>query len=127
MARKQSSVLTDAELRPMEILWQRGPATVAQVTAALSESGILSYSTVLTTLRILERKGYVHHTKEGQAFVYHPVVERTQAQKSALGNLLSRFFDNSPELLVMNLLRTEKIDVEDLERIQRLIDEGDDP
>ena len=69
MARKQSSVLTDAELRPMDILWQRGPATVAEVTAALSESGILSYSTVLTTLRILERKGYVHHTKEGQAFV----------------------------------------------------------
>jgi predicted transcriptional regulator len=127
MARKQSPVLTDAELRPMEVLWQRGSATVAEVTAALSESGILSYSTVLTTLRILERKGYVHHTKEGQAFVYRPVVQRSQAQKSALGNLLSRFFDNSPELLVMNLLRTEKIDAEDLERIQRLILEGDDP
>jgi len=111
----------------MEVLWQLGSATVAEVTAALSESGILSYSTVLTTLRILERKGYVHHTKEGQAFVYHPVVQRSQAQKSALGNLLSRFFDNSPELLVMNLLRTEKIDAEDLERIQRLIVEGDDP
>jgi predicted transcriptional regulator len=127
MARKQSPVLTDAELRPMEVLWQRGSATVAEVTAALSESGILSYSTVLTTLRILERKGYVHHTKEGQAFVYRPVVQRSQAQKSALGNLLSRFFDNSPELLVMNLLRTEKIDAEDLERLQRLILEGDDP
>ena len=127
MARKQSPVLTDAELRPMEVLWQLGSATVAEVTAALSESGILSYSTVLTTLRILERKGYVHHTKEGQAFVYRPVVQRSQAQKSALGNLLSRFFDNSPELLVLNLLRTEKIDAEDLDRIQRLILEGDDP
>ena len=81
MARKQSPTLTDAELRPMEVLWQRGSATVAEVVEALPERLGLSYSTVLTTLRILEQKGYVRHTKEGQAYVYHPVVNRSQAQK----------------------------------------------
>ena len=86
----------------------------------------LIYSTVLTTLRILEQKGYVRHTKEGQAYVYHPVVNRSQAQKKALKHILSRFFNNSPELLVMNLLQTEQLDPEDLERIQRLINQGEE-
>jgi predicted transcriptional regulator len=66
MARKPSPTLTDAELRPMEILWKRGPSTVADVVNALPKKLGLSYSTVLTTLRILEQKGYVKHTKEGQ-------------------------------------------------------------
>jgi predicted transcriptional regulator len=127
MARKQSPTLTDAELRPMEVLWQRGSATVAEVVEALPERLGLSYSTVLTTLRILEQKGYVRHTKEGQAYVYHPVVNRSQAQKKAVKHILSRFFNNSPELLVMNLLETDQIDPEDLERIQRLINQGEQP
>jgi predicted transcriptional regulator len=124
MPRKQSPTLTDAELRPMEVLWQRGFATVAEVVEALPARLGLSYSTVLTTLRILEQKGYVRHTMEGQAYVYHPVVDRTQAQKKALTHILSRFFNNSPELLVMNLLETEQMDPEDLERIQKLINQG---
>ncbi len=108
----------------MEILWQRGSATVAEVHKALPKRLGLSYSTVLTTLRILEQKGYVTHSKEGQAFVYEPVVSRSQAQMKALGHVLSRFFENSPELLVMNLLNTEQIDAEDLQRIQKLIQQG---
>jgi len=108
----------------MEILWQRGSATVAEVHKVLPKRLGLSYSTVLTTLRILEHKGYVTHSKEGQAFVYEPVVSRSQAQKKALGHVLSRFFENSPELLVMNLLNTEQIDAEDLQRIQKLIQQG---
>ena len=110
----------------MEVLWQRGSATVAEVAEALPAHLGLSYSTVLTTLRILEQKGYVRHTKERQAYVYHPVVNRSQAQKKALKHILSRFFNNSPELLVMNLLQTERIDPEDLERIQRVINQGEE-
>jgi predicted transcriptional regulator len=124
MARKPSPTLTDAELRPMQILWRRGSATVAEVLKELPDRLDLSYSTVLTTLRILEQKGYVKHTKEGQAYVYHPVINRSQAQKNALGHVLNRFFDNSPELLLMNLVNTEQIDAEDLERIQKLIQQG---
>jgi predicted transcriptional regulator len=127
MARKPSPTLTDAELRPMQILWRRGSATVAEVLKELPDRLDLSYSTVLTTLRILEQKGYVKHTKEGQAYVYHPVINRSQAQKNALGHVLSRFFDNSPELLLMNLVNTEQIDAEDLERIQKLIRQGGKP
>lgn len=122
MARKQSPTLTDAELRPMEILWASGPATVAEVVNALPKSLGLSYSTVLTTLRILEQKGYVNHTKSGQAYVYHSVIDRSQAQHRALKHILSRFFNNSPQSLVLNLVESERLDPKDLERIRKMIE-----
>jgi predicted transcriptional regulator len=126
MPRKRSLTLTDAELRPMEVLWTRGPSTVAKVVETLPKRLDLSYSTVLTTLRILEQKGYVRHTKEGQAYVYHPIIDRNQAQKNALKHLLSRFFNNSPALLVMNLVEGDQIDPQELERIQQIIEQGPD-
>src|SRR5215208_6027750 len=108
MARKKSGTLTDAELRLMEILWDKRAASTAEVLDALPDAE-LAYTTVLNTLRILENKGYVRHTKDGKAFVYHPLVEREQATLSAVQHLISRFFGNSPGLLVSNLIRQEQL------------------
>ncbi len=119
MARKQSPSLTEAELPIMEILWEKGSAAVTDVVAALP--GSTAYNTVLTTLRILERKGYVQHTKEGRAFVYHPVVERGEASRKAVRNLLKRFFNDSPELLILNVLEDEQIEQQELDRLKKLI------
>jgi len=120
MARKQSPTLTEAELPIMEILWQKGSAVVTDVVAGLSSSPV-AYNTVLTTLRILERKGYVRHTKEGRAFVYHPVVERSEASRKAVRNLVQRFFQNSPELLILNVLGDEQLDESELAKLKRLV------
>jgi predicted transcriptional regulator len=120
MARKQSATLTEAELPIMDVLWQRGSAVVTDVVAGLSNSAV-AYNTVLTTLRILERKGYVRHTKEGRAFVYHPVVERGEASRKAVRNLLKRFFQDSPELLILNVLEDEQLAEGELARLKRLI------
>jgi predicted transcriptional regulator len=120
MARKQSPTLTEAELPIMDILWQKGSAVVTDVVGALSNSAV-AYNTVLTTLRILERKGYVRHTKEGRAFVYHPVVERGEASRKAVRNLVRRFFQDSPELLILNVLEDEQLDENELIRLKRLI------
>jgi len=106
----------------MEILWTRGPSTVGEVVSALPKNLGLSYSTVLTTLRILEQKGYVGHAKSGQAYVYHPVINRSQAQHRALKHVLSRFFNNSPQSLVLNLVESERLGSEDLKRIQKMIE-----
>ena len=125
MARKKSSTLTDAELRLMDVLWERGSATVGDVAGALDGGQPLAYSTVLTTLRILEQKGYINHTKEGRAFVYHPVVERGDALRNAVKNLANRFFNSSPELLVLNIIEQEKIDLEELTRLKRLVEESE--
>jgi predicted transcriptional regulator len=120
MARKQSPTLTEAELPIMDILWEKGSAVVTDVVAALASHAV-AYNTVLTTLRILERKGYVRHTKEGRAFVYHPVVERGEASRKAVRNLMKRFFQDSPELLILNVLEDEALAEAEIVRLKRLI------
>jgi predicted transcriptional regulator len=110
----------------MEVLWEKGPASVAEVADALPKKLGLAYNTVLTTLRIMEAKGYVRHTtaKDSRKFVYSPEVSREQASHSALRNLMSRFFGNSAEALVLNLLEDEKLSEEELERIRNLLKES---
>ena len=120
MARRQSTTLTEAELPIMDVLWAKGTASVTDVVEGLANSAV-AYNTVLTTLRILERKGYVRHTKEGRAFVYHPVVERGEASRKAVRNLVKRFFQNSPELLILNVLGDEDLAEGELDRLKRLI------
>ena len=123
MARKKSPGLTDAELRVMDVLWSKGSATVSDVLASLPRDVPLACSTVLTTLRILERKGYLKHHKEGRAFVYRPVVAREQESEKAVTHLLRRFFEGSPELLMLKLVEGRRITPEKLERLRKRIAE----
>jgi predicted transcriptional regulator len=122
MARRRSVTLTEAELRLMEVLWQRGQATVAEVTAALPPPP-LAYNSVLTTMRILERKGYVGHAEAGRAFVYSPLMAREEAAGHAVGHLLSKFFDNSAGTLALRLIETERPSEGELNRLKALIEE----
>lgn len=124
MARKESTVLTEAELRLMDVLWARGASTVTEVLEGLPQETPLAYNTVLTTLRILEDKGYLTHEKEGRAFVYKAKVPREKARQSALRLLLSRFFDNSAEQLVHNLLSSEKLTSAEMKRLKKMIEEA---
>lgn len=124
MARKKSTTLTEAELRLMDILWEKGQATVAEVVKALPARLDLAYNTVLTTLRILEQKGYVRHRKpeQGRAFIYRPQVGRAEATRSAVRDLLRRFFGHSHEALVLNILQDEELDERERQRIQRSLE-----
>ena len=123
MPRAKSPSLTDAELRLMEVVWKMGVATVADVVDGVTGDPQLAYSTVLTTLRILENKGYLIHSKQGRAFVYEPAVERNAARDNALRHLLRRFFDDSPELLLLNLLESKKVTAKELARLRKRIAE----
>ncbi len=117
MPRRKSPVLTDHELRLMEVLWCEGQATVGEVVAALGPPA-LAYSTVLTTMRTLEQKGYVAHQEDGRAFCYHALVERREAADSAVGYLVKRFFGNSPGALAVALLDDRRLNDADLSRIR---------
>jgi BlaI family transcriptional regulator, penicillinase repressor len=123
MARPKSAVLTEGELRLMQVLWDRGRATVGDVVSALPGRRTPAYNTVLTMLRILETKGYVRHEKEGRAFVYEPIVDRQQARRSAVKRLLAQFFEGSAGQLVVNLLDEDAIDQKDLQRLKALVDQ----
>jgi predicted transcriptional regulator len=122
MARKRSKVLTEAELRLMEVLWEKERATVAEVTAALPPPPI-AYNSVLTTMRILEQKGYVAHEESGRAFVYRPLVAREAAAQNAVGHVLSRFFDNSAGALALRLIEAERPSSDELARLKSLIEQ----
>jgi predicted transcriptional regulator len=122
MARKQSEALTDAEAEVMAVVWQLDTASVGDVVAAMNEKRPVTYSTVQTMLRILETKGYVTHEKVARAFVYRPVVDARQARRRALRHLVSRLFEGSPTLLVLNVLEDEDIDPAEREQLKKLIE-----
>jgi BlaI family transcriptional regulator, penicillinase repressor len=119
---KRSETLTEAELRLMEVLWNKGSATVQQVLEALPPKPVLAYNSVLTTIRVLENKGYVKHMKDGRAHVYMPLLERNQATRSEIRHLVNRFFKNSYERLVLNILEDKEIDERDLKRLRQLLE-----
>jgi BlaI family transcriptional regulator, penicillinase repressor len=121
---KQSPTLTEAELRIMDVLWRKGSGTVQQVQDWLPSN--LAYNSVLTTIRILERKGFVKHMKDGRAHVYDPIVGREQATRSEIRHLVGRFFRNSHEALVLNILRDDEIDAEELKSLREMLKRSDE-
>ena len=121
MPRKQSATLTEAELRIMNALWQKGPGTVQQVLDWLPDEPPLAYNSVLTTIRILEKKGYVGHLKDGRAHVYQPLVNRDEASRSEIRHLVGRFFKNSHEALLLNILQDEQIDEAEVKRLREML------
>ena len=121
MPPKKSNTLTEAELRLMKILWRRGESAVTDLVAAMPEGEPLAYNSVLTTIRILEQKGYVEHRQEGRAFVYWPCVAEEEASRSEVRHVLSRFFGNSREQLLLSLLGDEEISTEELQRLRAAI------
>ncbi|NJD18516.1 MAG: BlaI/MecI/CopY family transcriptional regulator [Gemmatimonadetes bacterium] len=111
---------TPRELDVMTVLWERGPSTVAEVQAALSDE--LAYTTVLTLLRVLEEKGHVSHTTEGRAHRYASCVERQVAGRSALRRVKDRLFGGSPELLLTRLVEDADLTEEELRRMRDLLE-----
>lgn len=107
----------------MEVLWEKGPSNVHQLVEALSGDLTLAYNSVLTTIRIMEKKGYVQHLKDGRAHIYQPLVGKEEATRSEVRHLLSRFFNNSHELLVLNLLEDKTLDREEMKRLRQLLGE----
>jgi predicted transcriptional regulator len=124
LPRTQSATLTEAELRIMQVLWEKGPATVQQVLEALPRKKPLAYNSVLTIVRILEKKGYVRHVKDGRAHIYTALLNQQDATRSEIRHLVSRFFQDSRELLVLNLLKEEGLDASEIARLRQILDEN---
>lgn len=122
MARSKSATLTEAELRIMNVLWEKRSATVHEVLEALAPKPSLAYNSVLTIIRILEKKGYVRHIKDKRAHVYTPLMAREDATRSEVQRLVSRFFGNSHELLVLNILEDKSLDAGEIERLRQLLE-----
>jgi predicted transcriptional regulator len=121
MPPKKSNTLTEAELRLMKILWRRGESAVNDLVSAIPQGETLAYNSVLTTIRILEQKGYVEHRQEGRAFIYRPLIAEHEASRTEVKHILSRFFGNSREQLLLSLLGEGDISREELDRLKAAI------
>ena len=122
MPPRQSETLTQAELRIMNVLWLKGSGTVQAILESLSERPALAYNSVLTTIRVLERKGYVKHSKDGRAHVYAALVGRKEATRSEIRHLVGRFFKNSHEQLILNVLEDQGIGAKEIERLREMLE-----
>jgi predicted transcriptional regulator len=121
MPPKRSITLTEAELRLMKILWRRGESAVGDLVAAMPAGATLAYNSVLTTIRILEQKGYVTHRQEARAFLYSPSVAEHEASQTEVRHIMPRFFGNSRERLLLSLLGDDEITPEELQRLKQAI------
>ena len=119
----RSATLTEAELRIMNVLWLKGSGTVQQVLDGLRTRPALAYNSVLTTIRVLEDKGYVKHVKEGRVHIYLPLVGKNEATRFEIRHLVSRFFRNSHKDLILNILEDDSIDSDELNRLRQMLDE----
>jgi predicted transcriptional regulator len=112
-------VLGDRELDVMGVLWDLGSGTVAEVRDKLPAD--LAYTTVLTILRNLEAKEFVHHSSEGKAHRYFPQVARRAARRSAITKMVDKLFHGSPEQLVAQLVEDEHLSAGDIRRLRTLL------
>ena len=114
-------LFTERELDVMGVLWELSSGTVADVKERLQDP--LAYTTVLTVLRTLEDKGYVGHEEEGRAYRYYPLVERDQAQESALRRLVQKLFSGSTELLLAHLVADQGMSERELKHLRKLVED----
>ena len=114
-------VLTSREMDVMNVLWKLGSGTVSEVQRGLSDD--LAYTTVLTILRTLEKKGHIRHDEEGRAHRYVPLVEKAEAQEGAVRRVTGKLFSGSPELLMAHLLNEKGLSEDQLRRLRALVDE----
>lgn len=122
MARPKAENLTKAEQRIMQVLWDKGEATVREITDALSADHNLAYTTVLTTTRILADKKYVAFHKDGRSHVFRPLVSKQSARSNALKTLMGNLFDGSPKLLAQHLIEGDDLSSEDITALRKLLD-----
>jgi predicted transcriptional regulator len=119
--------LSDLQLDILRVLWSREQASTGEVHQALASSRDLAYTTVATLLKRLEQKGAIGHQQNGRQYVYFPIVKESEVRSGMVINLLDRLFRGDPAALVNHLLGDDRLDPDDLKRIESLISErGDD-
>lgn len=113
---------TDAELAILRVLWERGPSTVRDVTAALAASRGTGYTTTLKLLQIMTEKGLVRRDESERTHVYEPCLSEDQTQRQLVGDLLERAFGGSAEKLVLHALSARRASRAELAEIRKLLD-----
>ena len=114
---KQKLTLHQRELQIMNIIWEKGQATVRDVYETLLSKERIAYTTVATMLNHLEGKGFLRHDEDKRTYVYKPLVAKDEVSQGMLNDLLERLFDGSTEMLLNTLIKAKNLNNDDLERL----------
>jgi BlaI family penicillinase repressor len=121
--RPKHATLTPQELEIMKLVWQRETATVRDIYEALLDKRKIAYTTVMTTMKILETKGYLKKRRQDRAFIYRPAHPKNQVIGGMLREFIDRVFNGSAEPLLVHLVQSRQIREKDLQKIVRMIEE----
>jgi predicted transcriptional regulator len=122
MARRESEHPTELELEILKVLWQESPLPVREVRDRLEEAGrTLAHSSVITVLNIMVRKGTLKRKKQGKAFWFMPRAAQQETSGGIIADLVSRLFNGSPAMMVLNLIETADLDPAELDEVRKLI------
>jgi BlaI family penicillinase repressor len=119
MPRQQSPTFTERELEILRILWDRNEATVRDIQQSLPPGR--HYNTVLTIIRVLERKGHVTHRQEGRGFVYRALAHPEKSRSHALAHFVDSVFGGSSESVVLNMVEAGNLTLDELDEIRRKV------
>ncbi len=121
MTRNSSKHPTELELEILKVLWEHGPMPVREVREALEPFRDLAYTSVMTVMNIMTKKGFLKRKKTGNSFTYRAVVNRTATTKRMMNDMVDRLFEGSPALAALQLLETSDLDATELEKLRALV------
>ncbi len=124
--KKSLTPLGESEMEILHHVWDLGEATVTQVQERILENRKVAYTTVMTILKNLYKKGYLQYRKEGNSFVYSAAKEPEQVQFNLISKMIDKVFRGSPSALVQTLVSSENLSEEDLAEIKKMIDKLED-
>lgn len=120
MGRRTSNQPSAFELKVLKALWENGPGTVERIGQWLGDDVNVTYTTIATILTRMHGKGLIERRKEGRAWVYTPMAQRTETEQSLLQGLIDRVFGGSPKALMLSLLRRGDLSKDEIEELSRL-------
>ncbi len=121
MPRPRQPGLTENELEVMKILWKESPLTVADILSQISRKPKPAYTSVLTLIQAMDKKGYISHQKDGKAFSYSPLLQQGKFLSSEVKRIAKRLFDGSPGSLILNLVKQEQLSADEIAELKKLL------
>jgi predicted transcriptional regulator len=122
---RETRSLTPAELEIMKIVWQRREATVRDVYETLRERRRIAYTTIMTTMRVLEDKGHLKKREVDRAYVYRPARPESAVVRAMVREFVERVFDGSARPLLVHLIKDRRLTTQELEDVARLVEEAE--
>jgi len=123
MPRPATTTPTDHEMQIIEILWETSPLSIAEILKRFPRRPKPAYTSLLTIVRNMEKKGYLQHIKEGKAFLYTSRLKREDYKKSEVRKIADRLFGGNKFDLAVNLIKEEKLGAEEIKQLKKLVED----